>query len=274
MAIDVTTFAADLPAGTYTEGDVVQLKCTSGPAIVRSGRGAAYLKRVSTFMLNDATGAITVWKVSVKNSDWVDPATSFSVPMNAATAMDVRSGAIQAGHDCPLTPNSSWEVIAVCTSAGTTTTTVANSITAEIEIDYPSVSAITDPTKLQGMPASIDHVATGVTINAAGSAETAKWETFSVDIFKAGYEYALEKIELTTSLAGVTGYVAISNAAGMGGLTRIIPISNSRGNIRPMIEYASKLVKGPMDISYKLFVSGTATTSNLKLTLDFVKRRI
>lgn len=41
-----------------------------------------------------------------------------------------------------------------------------------------------------------------------------------------------------------------------------------------MIEYASKLVKGPMDISYKLFVSGTATTSNLKLTLDFVKRRI
>ena len=269
MAIDVSSFAYDLPAGTYAAGDRVQLVNTAGPAVVRSGRGTALLKKISTFMLSSASTGATHWKVSVKNSDWVDAAESFAIPMSEATAMDTRSGAIQRGHDCPLTPNSSWEVWAECVIGATTTT--ANTITADIEIDYPSVSSIVDPTNLPGIPASISRT-DSVIINAFGTGTTAKWETINVDIFKAGFEYALEKAELTVALSGVVGYISISNAAGMGGLTRIIPICATRQNIRPVIEYASKLVKGPMDISYKLFAA-SAGTNTAMLTLDFVKRR-
>lgn len=272
MAIDVSTFAADLPAGTYAAGDVVQLKNTAGPAVIRSGRGAALLKRISTFMVTDVSGSITSWKVTVKNSDWVDGVSSFAIPMSAATGMDARSGGIQRGHDCPMTPNSSWEVTAECVAGGTTT--IANSVTAEIEVDYPNVSAITDPTNLPGIPCSIEHDVASLAINASGSAESATWNVYNVDFFKAGYEYALEKVELVAG-ASVAGYVALNNAAGMGGLTRIIPISSQRANIRPPIEYSSKLVKGPLDIQYKLFnTAGAATTANVKLVLDFVKRRM
>lgn len=272
MAIDVSTFAYDLPAGTYAAGDVVQLRNTAGPAVVRSGRGAAILKRISSFMITDESGSVTSWKVAVKNSDWVDATESFAIPMAAPTAMDARSGAIQRGHDCPLTPNSAWEVTAVCVSGATTT--VANSITAEIEVDYPAVSAISDPSGLVGIPCSISDEHLGMTIPASGTATTATWQTFNVDFFKAGYEYALEKVELVCS-KDVAGYVAINNAAGMGGLTRIIPISSKRANIRPPIEYSSKLVKGPMDIQYKIFnTAGSATTGDVRLVFDFVKRRI
>ena len=269
MAIDVTTFAADLPAGTYTAGDTVELVCTSGPKVVRSGRGAALLKRISSFFMGPTTGS-THWRIDVQNSDWVDKTSSFAVLMTNPTAMDVRTGAIQAGHDCPLTPNSEWKVTATCIIGNTTT--VAASLTAEIEIDYPSVSAITDPTKLAGIPASI-NVSNAVTINATGSATTANWEIINVDFFKAGFEYALEKVELSVPAANVMGYISLSNAAGMGGLTRIIPITADRDNIRPLIEYASKLVKGPLDIGFKLFAT-TASTSTANVTFDFVKRRI
>lgn len=272
MAIDVSTFAADLPAGTYAVGDVVPMVNTSGPSVIRSGRGNAILKRISSFMLTDVSGSVTSWEVHVKNSDWVDDAVSFAAPMSAPTGMDAKSGAIQRGHDCVMTPNSSWEVYAVCVSGATTT--VANSVTAEIEVDYPSVSSIIDPAALPGIPCSIKHTIASISINATGTATTATWQTFNVDLFKAGYEYALEKVELVAG-AGVVGYVALANAAGMGGLERIIPISSSRINIRPFIEYASKLVKGPMDIKYKLFnTAGTATTTNVSLVLDFVKRRV
>ena len=270
MAIDVSSFAADLPAATYAAGDVVTLANVDGPANVRSGRGRAILKRISSFMLSNATTGTTHWRVEVQNSDWIDKAASFAVPMVEATAMDTRSGAIQPGHDCELTPNSSWQVIAVCVSGGTTTT--ANSITCDIEIDYPQVSAIIDPTTLPGTPTSIS-MNNAVTINAVGSATTAKWDVYNVDIFKAGFEYALEKIEIQPSTGGVCGFIKLSNAAGMGGLSRIMAIAGARQNIRPVIEYASKLVKGPMDISFKLFAasSGTATVDT---TLDFVKRRM
>jgi len=275
MAIDVSTFAADLPAGTYTAGDVIELGNVAGPAVVRSGRGPCSLKRTIASMATNESGSVTAWEIYVQNSDWVDPAISVAIPLSYATALDVRSSAIQSGHDCNLTPNSSWRVWAVCTNGGTTT--VANSVIMDIEVDYPQVSAIIDPTQLIGIPASIKYSVTGLAINATGTATTAGWTTFNVDLFKAGYEYALEKIELTVvgGSVSVAGHVAISNAAGMGGLTRIIPISNSRANIRPFIEYASKLQKGPMDISFKLYnQAGTATTATVNLIMDFVKRKV
>ena len=272
MSVDVSIFAADIPAGTYAVGDVLQLKNVKGPSVVRSGRGSALLKRITTVQLIDQSGSFSSWKISVKNSDWIDPATSFAGFVGDATTLDKRTGAVAAGHDCPLTPNSSWEVTAVC--MGNNTTTVDNSIAAIIEVDYPQVAAIVDPDKTVGIPCSIEHAGT-VNINAPGTLTTAAWDVVNVDIFKAGYVYALEKLEMMTSSVNATGFIGISNAAGMGGLTRLIPITNAVDNIRPLIEYASPLQKGPMDIMFCLFnnTSTSATTNTVTAVMDFVKRK-
>ena len=270
--IDSTLFGADIPAGTYTKGDIVQLGTIDGPSTVRSGRGTALLKRVTVGQILDLSGSVSIWKIFVKNSDWVDPTCSITAPLRDVTMLDEKSGCIQRGHDCPLTPNSTWEVWAEC--AAGVTTTGANSIFALIDIDYPSVSSIIDPDNLPGIPASINNVYAGMTAKAAGSLVGSTTEYVNVDIFKAGYEYALEKIECLGSTS-VVGFLSISNAAGMQGLKRIMPTGSMISSIRNKIEYASKLVKGPMDLGFNLFnSSGTLTTSNIDLTLDFVKRRI
>lgn len=273
MAVDTSLFAADLPAGTYSVGDIVPLGIVSGPAVVRSGRGSAILKRFIVGTVTSQSGSATFWKVSIKNSDWVDDIKSFTTAMYSATMMDERTGCVQSGHDCPLTPNSSWEVYAECIQGGTTT--VANSVFALIDIDYPSVSSIESPERLIGIPASIEDKTTSNALQAPGSLTAGNWTVKNVDIFKAGYEYALAKMELI-SVTSAVGFVALSSAAGMGGLTRIIPINNAVESIRNFVKYASKLVKGPMDIKYMLFNNSgsTATTSNTTLVMDFVKRRM
>lgn len=272
MAIDSSLFAKDLPAGTYALGDTVSLGCITGPATVRSGRGSAILKRITCGKLTDLTAANTSWKIIVKNSDWIDPIISLTDTIRSATAMDTKSGCVQSGNNCPLTPNSSWEVLAVCTGGGTTT--VANSIFALIDVDYPSVSSITDPDTLTGIPTTIEHSHATLSTPGLGKMETSGWVVDNVDFFKAGYEYALAKIEMTT-FASCQGFIAIANAAGMGGLQRIIPIDNNPSNIRNTIEYATKLQKGPMDIKFFLFANAAAdNTSNTTLLLDFVKRKI
>lgn len=272
MAIDVSVFGADLPAGTYTKGDVVPLKNISGPAVVRSGRGSALLKRITSLELVDISGSTSKWLVYVKNSDWVDPTTSVAVPMTSPTALDRRTGAVQAGHNCDLTPNSTWEVYAV--AYDTVTTTVDNALAVTIEVDYPQVAAIIEPDNLTGIPASIVQNNASVPLQAI-SIENATWTRISTDFFKAGYQYALEKLEMCCD-KGASGFISLSNAAGMGGLTRIIPISQAGANIRPLIEYASTLVKGPLDIGFMLFnaAANTATTGDVNLVFDFVKRRM
>lgn len=270
--IDSSLFGVDIPAGTYAVGDMVQLKAVSGPANVRSGRGAAFLKRITTGTLLNASGSDSLWYVHVKNSDWIDPTISITASLREPTVLDEKNGCNQRGHDCPLTPNSAWEVYAVCARA--TTTTVANSVYALIDVDYPSVSSIIDPDTLPGIPASIKDERASTTTNAAGTLTTASFEVHNVDIFKAGFEYALEKIESTGS-PGYCGFISISNAAGMSGLKRIIPTVTSSQNIKSKIEYASKLVKGPMDIGYLLFdPAGTGGTTTAETVLDFVKRRV
>lgn len=273
--IDTSLFGADIPAGSYSVGDVVQLKNVDGPAVVRSGRGTALLKRVTVGEIIGASAAFSNWKIYVKNSDWVDAMCSQVSGLGAPTILDEKAGTVQSGNDCVLTPNSSWEVYAVCTVSATTT--AANSIFAAIDIDYPAVASIIDPDKLPGIPATIEVIEAGNTINAGGTLTTSKWNVTNVDIFKAGYEYALQKVEAIGNNSGAytpfAGFIAISNAAGMGGLKRIMPIASDPVNIRNKIEYASKLVKGPMDISYMLFDS-SATTSDTNILLDFVKRRV
>lgn len=273
MAIDSSLFMADIPAGTYAPGDKVTLNIKAGPEVVRSGRGAALLKRVTVGILGTVSGSASYWQISVKNSDWVDEMKSAAAPISAATALDERSGCVQRGNDCPLTPNSSWEVVATCTGAGTTT--VANSIYALIDIDYPSVSSIIDPDKLPGIPATITYQSpSAITLHGLGASAAATWSVDNADIFKAGYEYALQKVE-TSNLSGGSGFMALANAAGMAGLCRIIPIASPSENIRNKVEYATKLVKGPMDIKFMVFANsatpGTATPLTL---LDFVKRKV
>lgn len=269
MAIDSSLFMAELPAGTYAAGDTVELTIKAGPGNVRSGRGSAILKRMTVGVVNGASGSVTYWKVTAKNSDWVDGMASLTAPLISTTCLDERAGSVQRGNDCPLTPNSTWSVVATCVIGGTTT--VDNDIFAIIDIDYPSVSSIVDPDILLGIPTTIDYNGTTITVNATGTSDTAKWDTVNVDIFKAGFEYALQKVELVNS--GGNGFVALANAAGMSGLQRIIPVSGILDSIRNKIEYATKLVKGPMDIKYMIF-SSTATTSTPDLILDFVKRRM
>lgn len=269
--IDSSLFGYDLPAGSYAAGDIVQLGIIDGPAVVRSGRGAALLKRVTVGTLNNASGSTSQWRVYIKNSDWVDPMVSLTVPIREACALDERNGGVQRGHDCSLTPNSTWEVYAVC--QGTVTTTVANSIYALIDIDYPSISSIVDPDLLPGIPASIDIPLASVPVKAVGGLVGSTTSYFNVDVFKAGFEYALEKMECVGTTAGFYGFISISNAAGMGGLKRILPFASNPVNIRNKVEYASKLVKGPMDIGFNIY-STSSTTDNVNLILDFVKRRI
>lgn len=271
--IDSTLFGASIPAGTYTRGDVVPLSLIDGPSVVRSGRGAALLKRLTVGMMINASGSVTGWEIHVKNSDWVDDMISLAAPLRELTALDEKSGTIQRGNDCPLTPNSSWEVYAVCHTGGTTT--VGNSIFALLDIDYPSVSSIINPDTLPGIPTSIKD--TKSTTSGQGPNITAAvWQVQNVDFFKAGYEYALQKVELVGVGLALNGFIALSNAAGMAGLKRIMPIASNPANIRNKVEYASKLVKGPMDISLMLFDnSGTASTGNTTdLILDFVKRKV
>lgn len=173
--------------------------------------------------------------------------------------------------ELPLEVNSSWIVTAEVVN--TVTTTIDNSVFALIDIDYPSVASIVDPTNLQGVPTSIEDNITNDLM--ATDITAATWTGHSVDFLKAGFEYALVKIE-GTSTGPFAGFIKISDAAGMQGLSRIIPLSTPVANLRNAIEYASKLVKGPMSISYMLFAqNGTAQTGvSTNLVLDFVKRGV
>ena len=267
MAIDTSLFAADIPAGTYAIGDVVQLTSVDGPANVRSGRGAAKLKNIVCAQM---LAAAPYWKIHVKNSDWIDDVQSFAgVIQNFPTVFDDDSGAVQNGHDDDLTPNSGWQIWAECIIGGTSTS--ANSIYTLIDIDYPQVSGVTDPKKAVGIPTSIAYNRTSVPVAAVGALVGSQWDVVNVDYFKAGYRYVLDTVEMYGSQAGINGFVAFSNAAGMGGLTRIIPIAAILSGVRYNVKYSSVLVKGPMDVKLKLF--GTAGTANVFMCHDYVKQK-
>jgi len=270
--IDSSLFMVDIPAGTYAAGDKLTLDIKAGPAVVRSGRGSALLKRATVGIIAQTSGALSYWKVEIKNSDWIDGMISLTAPLVTTTSLDERSGCVQRGNDCPLTPNSSWQVEATCLVAATTT--VANEMFALIDIDYPAVSSIVDPDTLPGIPSSVDFTAPStITVHAPGSSSSATWDVFNTDFFKAGYEYALQKLEVVNS--GGNGFIALANAAGMAGLQRIIPISGVPEAIRNKVEYATKLVKGPMDVKFMMFVSsGSASTATPEVILDFVKRKV
>ena len=275
MAVDSSLFGAKIPAGNYAVGDKLQLSIVSGPANVRSGRGTAILKRIIGGIIGEASGTVSYWKIKVKNSDWIDEAQCMTAPLSQGTFLDQHSGAVRLGNNTTLTPNSAWVVEAECMFG--VTTTIANSLFLIIDIDYPQVSSIIDPDELMGTPASIDYSVT-TDLMGCGGLVGAAWQVDNVDYFKAGFQYALEEISIFGNTSGgyARGFISLSNAAGMGGLSRIIPVNADNSAIRQTIQYATPLVKGPMDVKTMLFSNdNTAVTgTSISMIHDYVKRKV
>lgn len=261
MAIDSTLFGAAIPAGTYAVGDKIPMSVVRGPAVVRDGYGAAYLKRLF------ASATQLVGHVEFKNSNWVDSAANLAPAAGVATLSN-NSVAIQSGHDCPLQPNSGWEVTYVVDVAATTTS--AGDVVAIIDVDYPSVQAVADPKKAIGTPCSTCRQ-DSFTITAAGSIASLSWTTYNVDILKAGYKYLLAAASYRAANATTIGFFSISGAAGQAGLERIIPVyPTTLGNLRYIIDYATPLVKGPFNLNYAAI--GIAGADTAILEIDWVKK--
>lgn len=264
MAIDTTLYAAAVPAAAYVVGDRISLGAIRGPAVVRDGYGRAILKRIA--VMTDVSAISGFFKVVIKNSNWVDELSNIDIaPATAETAFAPNSSAIQQGQDLPLVPNSGWDVYLECVFAITTTSPA--DVFALIDIDYPAVAAIEDPTKVVGYPVTVDDIYT-VSPTTAGSG-TLTWNTFNVDIFKAGSKYLLTEAAFTSSATTTLGFISVSGAAGQAGLERIIPVRSSvASGLKYPLDYATPLVKGPMNLN--IAVVGSATS--VYAYLDFVKK--
>lgn len=266
MAIDTTMFAANLPVGTYTAGDVIPMKNLRGPSIVRDGYGQSYLKRMISGTIRTQAGAKIVGHVVVKNSNWIDEIANIAAPVSAVSLAE-NSTNIQRGHDCKLVANSGWEVKFVVDE--TVTTTMANDVFCLLDVDYPNVQAVQNPRVAPGTPVTIVRN-DSVTATALGNIEGAVWTTFNVDFLKAGFRYLLT--ELGTYNSGVAmGFISISQAAGQQGLERIIPcVPADMSYMRYLLDYSTPLVKGPMNLNY-MVMSSSATTVAMLTEIDWVK---
>lgn len=268
MAIDTSMFAAAIPAAAYTKGQVVTLGNVRGPAIVRDGYGAAYLKRVMAGCTNPNSAGIIRGHITIKNSNWVDSLSNLLMaPNNVALAEN--SSNIQKGHDAPLTPNSGWEVTFTFDEA--VTTTAATDVFALIDVDYPSVQAVQNPREAKGLPVTTMRDDT-IAVAAYGGLSSAAWTTFNIDILKAGSKYLL--VELGSYINGAAiAFISISGAAGQNGLERIIPaVVNNLGNLRFLLDYSTPLVKGPMNLNY-LAIGGSAGSAPAITEIDWVKNK-
>lgn len=267
MALDSTLFGAVIPAGTYAIGDKIPLAAIRGPKIVRDGYGSAILKKIMCATDSNTTSAN--FTIHVKNSNWVDEMSNIAIGPNTETLLSDNSGAIQDGQNLPLVPNSGWDVFAECIVG--VTTTAATDIFCLIDVDYPKVAAIQNPKMVQGFPVTIEQKAITHTIAASGTCNVATWTTVSVDIFKAGSKYLL--VEGGFYDGSNLGFMSISGAAGQAGLERIIPVrSGTNRGSKYNIEYATPLVKGPMNLNILSF--GTAATVTPYLYMDYVKKTL
>lgn len=262
MAIDSTLFAAQFANQAYAQGDRIPMEVVRGPAVVRDGYGAAYLKKVySVTSVQGIEG-----HVEIKNSNWVDIVANIT-PNPSTVVLSSNSNGVQPGHDAPLVPNSGWDVVFVVDVAGTAS--AAADAFALIDIDYPSVQAVADPRNAKGVPASNIRIDT-VVGTAPGSSNAMVWTTYNVDILKAGYRYLMSSAAFKTS-GGAIGFFTISGAAGQAGLERIIPIiPNNLSNLRYVLDYSTPLVKGPFNINYALL--GPTTPQSAVLEIDWVKK--
>lgn len=267
--IDSVLFAVDVPAGSYTAGQVISMPVIRGPSVVRDGYGTAKLKQV--LVLGTKSAIATGTYVSFKNANWVDDLktmiASAGSSSNTLTLLTPYSPCLQRCGDIELQPNSSFEVNLVI--GQTVTTNADNTVICLADIDYPSVSSVANPRDEAGAPVSIMRSDT-VTAVDNGDVANLVWTTVNVDEFKAGYRYLLAQIALVDNQSNF-GFVAFSGAAGMNGLVRIIPVCPSTVvSGRMMLEYSTPLVKGPMNIEYALI--GTAGTYTAYLECDYIRR--
>ena len=271
MAIDSTLFIGKIPAGTYAVGDTVPLQVHSGPAVVRQGYGTPVLKDVVTGLIVTGGGTTVVGDVVIQNANWIDSMRNKPAALNDVLALSDSAASVQSGNDVQLEPNSGWTVYFEVEQA--ITSTADNSVFCLIDIEYPAVSAVVNPDKETGFPVSIKNVET-IPVYDAGNAPIALWSVFNVDDFKAGSRYLLQKMSVTRqdSTGLLTGFVAFANAAGMGGLCRIVPYCSGNNTACKKIKYASPLTKGPMDLRILAFNVGGAASTDLAVICDYVKR--
>lgn len=269
MAIDSSLYGANLPAGAYTAGQVIPLKNLRGPAIVRDGYGASYLKRMISGLVRGTAAAKITGHVVVKNSNWVDEMANIAAPLSPVSLAE-NSSNIQRGHDSKLTPNSGWEVKFVVDE--TVTTTSDNDVFCLLDVDYPSVQAIQNPRTAPGDPVTIVRNDT-VSSSAIGTIESATWTTFNVDFLKAGYRYLLTELGTIAANVGM-GFVSISQAAGQQGLERIIPcVPLDATYMRYLLDYSTPLVKGPMNLNYMMLAASAGTVTAIT-EIDWVKAKV
>lgn len=269
--IDSALFMCDVPAATYSVGDVLPLNLKAGSAVVRSGYGAAKLKQIMNGQLIEVSGSDARFEIVVENSNFIDPIINAPSALYGVTGLSEQSTGVQLGNDCDLEINSTWKVYAKCVFGATNT--AANSLYCLIDVDYPQVAAVANPLTVEGIPTSIEE-AFAVVVDALGGSAAATWDVYNVDDLKPAYKYLLTKISITPqgTNAAFVGFVGMANAAAMQGLSRIIPVTSTPAAIAKKITYAETLTKGPMDVRFMLFAT-TATTDTVNLIKDYVKKR-
>ena len=271
MAIDTTLFMADIPAGTYTVGQIIPLTVKAGPSAVRQGYGTPILKEINTGFVNHSTVVVNAFEFVVQNSNFIDPIINGPSSLGSLLGLDPQAKGVQSGNNCQLEPNSTWTVYAKVIQP--VTTTAAYSLFTTIDIDYSAVGSVVDPQAEDGIPTSIEYAIPG-NVNADGASSAALWDVVNVDSFKPGFKYLLQRSSIHgAATAGFSGFIAFANAAAMSGLSRIIPVGSAASSLCKHIKYASAETKGPMDIKVMMFAA-TASVETFGIVADYVKRNL
>ena len=264
--IDTMVFAASFAAGTYTKGQLANLSLIDGPSVVRDGNGKPTLKRVITVMDNGAGVGFPV-DIHIKNGNWDDEIVS---PAHLFTETSFQNGkSVQYCGDDDLVVNSAFYCQAEIRAAATTTS--ATDVFAIIEIDYDGIPAVPNPETEKGRPVTLELKDLTVANTTAGAVQATGlvWNTWNVDIFKAGYRYLLTDAFVDSSAAASLGFLKISGAAGQGGLKRVIPMVLDAGYLPVKLLDSVPMVKGPMDLAISTVASAAITAD---VQLDYIRR--
>ena len=260
MAVDSMLYQISFPAGSYTAGTKGAMALIRGPSVVRDGCGTARLVKI--FTASDASGLNV--DVHVKNGQWNDEIIN-AAPVASDTILSDNSHAMQKGGNFPLVVNSGFDVSYEIMEAATTTAAV--DVFCQIDIDYDGYPSIADPRNEEGMPMSLEMAQT-ITNTAAGSPLV--FTSISVDVFKAGYKYLLTDAYFDS--LGVTcplGFLSITNAAGQGGLERLVPVYPAKAGLSFNLDKSVPLTKGPMTLN---FAAIAAAAVPAEIQLDFIRR--
>lgn len=260
MAVDSMLFQASFAAGTYAAGTKGNLALIRGPSVVRDGCGTPRLVKVITF--TDTTGLNL--NVHVKNGQWNDELIN-AAPTMGAVVLDDKSHAIQIGGSLELVKNSMFDVSYEIMEAATTTGAV--DVFCQIDIDYDDYPAVANPRYESGFPMTIELSQT-IPYTAVGAPLV--FTSVNVDVFKAGYKYLLSDAFFDSlGVACDAGFISITNAAGQGGLERLIPVNPSKSGLSFNLDKSVPLMKGPMTLNFAAIAAANVPAD---VHLDFIRR--